>query len=279
LPGLGAAGGYVRGETLAAGFAASGCFLCGFNKTFDESYAIQESPERVERNKPAVEAVAVNRTGKRLAIEHTLLQPFEGQKADDQPFLAVFGNLNNDPTLIVSGRLIELHVPVGVIPKGKDWRAVAANVRQWLEQKRRNLPDGESKHTVPGVGFDLEVTIEAMDLPDTPWVLSVGRILPREGPLEDVVQKSLNDKLPKLAACPIWTYPPTGTAYSSNRTTGVPRNKIEDHDPGSPTQTTERFLAGESNPGLGSCERIAALPPDVRTGSASPYTGLNIKSL
>jgi hypothetical protein len=95
-------------------------FLRGFNKTLGESYAIQESPERVERNKPAIEAVAVNRTGKRLAIEHTLLQPFEGQKADDQPFLAVFGNLNNDPTLIVPGRLIELHVPVGVIPKGKD---------------------------------------------------------------------------------------------------------------------------------------------------------------
>lgn len=178
------------------------CFLRGFNQTFKESYTIDVSPEEVERNKPAVEAVASNREGIRLAIEHTLLQPFEGQKADDPRFLAVFGKLHEDPSLVVPGRLIELHAPVGVIPNGIDWNFLAAKIREWFQCERLKFADGESIHKVSGLEFDLEITVQTMDIPETPGVLSVGRILPRDRSFEDVIRKALNDKLAKLAGTP-----------------------------------------------------------------------------
>ena len=46
-------------------------------------------PEEADRTKKAVEAIATNSKGDSIAFEHTLIQPFVGDKTDTQPLLKV----------------------------------------------------------------------------------------------------------------------------------------------------------------------------------------------
>jgi len=107
-----------------------GLFLRGYNEANDENYQVMEWPDQDQRETPAVEAVAMNRCGMRLAIEHTLAQPFVGEKDDSQPFLAVSGSLDRNSSLIIPDYDITLVVPVGAVPKGVRWEASAEATRE-----------------------------------------------------------------------------------------------------------------------------------------------------
>jgi hypothetical protein len=178
-------------------------FLRGLNEDEQESYEICTRPELLERTRPAVEAIAKNRLGSLLAIEHTLLQAFEKQKEDDVRFNKVFGKLMSDKSLAVPGRRVWLVVPPSSIPKGVDWSLAAQRVCEWFKAVRLALPDGWSEHTIPGLRFVLRVTVHTMDI--TKWVhggygvVAVVRTLPDKIFPERVVRKALCDKLPKLA--------------------------------------------------------------------------------
>lgn len=175
-------------------------FLGRYKDAGGRPYRLAERPDQIERAKKAIDVIAVDDRGNRLAIEHTLVEPFQGQKADDQPFLAAFGGLHHSPDLTVPNRLIDLLVPVGAIPKGVDWRAVAERVYEWFRESRLNIPAGDSEHTIPNLDFELTVHIESTDIQETPGVLVVGRILPRDRPFSDMLRKALASKLPKLVA-------------------------------------------------------------------------------
>jgi hypothetical protein len=177
-------------------------FLRGYKDRDGKTYHLQERPDRVERGRPAIDCIAVNERSDDLAIEHTLVEPFEGQKADDQPFLAVFGRLHQSQELAVRNLLIDVFVPVGAIPKGLNWEQVGQRVLDWFREIRLKIGPGESDHKIRGLGFDLTVHIETMEVPDSPGVLVVGRLWPRDKSFSDVLRKALAAKLPKLVATP-----------------------------------------------------------------------------
>lgn len=177
-------------------------FLRGYRDRAGNSYQLAHRPDQAERDRPAIDCIAVNERGGRLAIEHTLVEPFEGQKADDQPFLAAFGPLHHSPELTVPNLLIDIFAPVGAIPKGVDWKRVGQGVVEWFRDARLRIPVGESDHNIPGLGFNLTVHVQVMEIPDTPGVLVVGRQLPRGKPFSEVLQRALRAKLPKLVAAP-----------------------------------------------------------------------------
>ena len=166
------------------------------------SYRLEERPDQIERGKPAIDCIARSERGARLAIEHTMVEPFEGQLADNQPFLSAFEPLHHNVELTVPNALIDIFVPVGAIPKGVDWNQVGERVIAWFRDVRSKIPFAESDHKIPRLGFDLTVHIEAMELPDTPGVLVVGRIRPQDKPFADVVRRALAAKLPKLVKTP-----------------------------------------------------------------------------
>jgi len=80
-------------------------FLSQYKDADGNSYALETRPDVIERNKPAIEAIAAAKNGLRLAIEHTYIQPFERQRSDDRPFLAVFEQLRTDSSFTVPNRL------------------------------------------------------------------------------------------------------------------------------------------------------------------------------
>jgi len=175
-------------------------FLRGYRDREGSSYRVTERPDRVERDRPAIDCIAVNEGNERLAIEHTLVEPFEGQKTDDQGFLAVFERLHHSPELTVPNLLINILVPVGVVPKGVNWKHAGERVVQWFRDTRSKIPAGESDHRIPGLEFDLTVHIEVMEIPDSPGVLVVGRLLPKAKPFSEVLRAALAAKLLKLVS-------------------------------------------------------------------------------
>jgi hypothetical protein len=178
-------------------------FLSQFKDTGGRSYTLKARPDVEERKEKAIEAIAVADDGHTLAVEHTYIQPFEGQKSDDIPFLTVFEQLRTDGSLRISNRFIDVLVPAFAIPKGVEWEDVAKKVRQWFVDTAHTFPlEGETEYSIPGCGFELNVVVQTFELPETDGVLVVSRILPSGEPFDAVLDKALVHKVPKLVATP-----------------------------------------------------------------------------
>lgn len=62
-------------------------FVAEYNLWAGSSYSIVRWPDLETRDQEAVDAVARDDGDRELVIEHTLLQPFTGERADAVPFL------------------------------------------------------------------------------------------------------------------------------------------------------------------------------------------------
>lgn len=176
-------------------------FLSEYNKSVDSTYQIKEWPDEVEHSKKAVEAIALDESGTRLAIEHTLIQPFVGEREDAQPFLNAIAPLEHDPSLTFRDYYLYLSIPVGAIPKGVDWQEAGRKVAEWLRQNSASLPPGYTEHIVPNLPFVLRISINKVHHPGMHGKVYVARNIPPDS-LQEVVRNALSDKLPKLAATP-----------------------------------------------------------------------------
>jgi hypothetical protein len=165
-------------------------FIRGCNDSAGASFHIVERTEDVERHKPAIDAIAIDESGCFLAIERTLIEPFEGQRADDPRFLAALGRLHQAVDLKVPGVLIDVLVPVGAIPTGVDWRRVGERVYAWFNSVRFQFPVGASEHRVPDLDFNLDVHVETLDISGMPGVVAVGRVRPHNSPSFGILDRA-----------------------------------------------------------------------------------------
>jgi hypothetical protein len=151
----------------------------------------------------AVEVVATKSDGTTLALEHTLIQPFVGEKSDSERFLTAFSRIERDKSLVEPGRSVEVYIPVGALPTGWDWSMVGEEVRAWLAGHGPSLPLGLSRQVcVVGSSskkgpFPLSLQIQVSKLPGEPGECRIARYgVP--GDLGNVVERALRMKLPKL---------------------------------------------------------------------------------
>ena len=176
-------------------------FIGGLNRETDSNYNLWCHPDDVNRLEEAVDAIYIDPKGTTIAVEHTLVEMFSGQKRDDIPFNKVFGRLWADKSLAVPGRKVRVITPPFSIPEGVDWNLASQKIDEWFKSIRLALPDGKSAHLIPGLGFDLSLTIESMDI--TKWAhhmfgfVEVARILPIDSSRE-MLRNALARKLPKL---------------------------------------------------------------------------------
>jgi len=178
-------------------------FLTQYKDAEGNSYDLTARPDKVERKEKAVEAIAEDKHKHRLAIEHTLIQAFEGQKADDPRFEAVFEPLQKDESLRVPERLIEVFPPAFSVPNGVKWEDTQQKVYKWFKESREKFQkEGDSEHDIPGLGFDLKVLVQMMEVPGSKGFVGAGRIRPKDRPFIDVLRKALTTKVPKLVATP-----------------------------------------------------------------------------
>src|ERR1035438_6586240 len=50
--------------------------------------------------------------GNSLALEHTLIQPFVGEKFDSEVFMKAFGRIEKNPALVLPERKLDVIIPV-----------------------------------------------------------------------------------------------------------------------------------------------------------------------
>jgi hypothetical protein len=176
-------------------------FLAGFKDENGRAYKLKARPDVTERRKKAIEAIAESEDGHTLAMEHTYIQPFEGERADAVPFQTVFDQLRSDSDLSLPNRFIDVIVPAFAVEKGVDWKVVAQRAREWFLGVRDSFEkDGEKWYSIPGVGFKLDVLVQTFDLPETNGVLVASRLLPGGNSFRSVLRVALEQKVPKLVA-------------------------------------------------------------------------------
>ncbi len=163
-------------------------------------------PDAVDRLNPAVDVLAVRLSdGKRLAIEHTIIQPFVEEKADYVSFVKSLFQIESDISLAIPNRHTQVFVPVGTLKKqpGQAREAIAGSVHNWIREKRLTLRDGTSQYdcplTIPGQPpGSITLTVKQSVLQrQSPGVLHVRRQQVGNS-LDKVVNTALSKKLPKL---------------------------------------------------------------------------------
>jgi hypothetical protein len=174
-------------------------FLDEYKKISGSSFEVKEWLDDLERTKPAVEALAVEKTtGETLAIEHTLLQPFVGEKDDTQRFLSVVGDLERDDSLRLAHYMVTVSLRVGAIPKGVVWSDVNKTLGQWIHDDLPKLPDGPSVYEIFHEGLKIEIGVSKTTLEHhDKGMLLFERYVPPAS-LVDVMRASFKKKLPKL---------------------------------------------------------------------------------
>ena len=159
-----------------------------------------------------VEALATRKSDRKtLAIEHTLIEPFMGDKRDFAAFKQVFLGIENDATLLVPDHGIVVNVPVGTL----DGQRLAARkviveaVDAWIVANRLRLRQGQHEYACPVPGSagktDSVITLTVEFTPPfpqkSPGMLSIRRQQVIND-LDKVIAKALTNKLPKLIDAP-----------------------------------------------------------------------------
>ena len=173
--------------------------------------ADMSKPDAIDRQNPAVDMLATrNADGKTLVVEHTIIEPFVGDKGDFASFGPAFLAIERDQALVMPGRWLEVFVPVGALrkqpPAVRD--AIVRAVQDWIRLNRLTLPEGRGKYQcqVAGVAgnpsFEIPLNVRVTPLKrgnaDEPGALHVRR-QQTDVNLGDVMEKALRKKLPKLA--------------------------------------------------------------------------------
>ena len=80
----------------------------------DDRWAVSKIDWLAQQRDGAVEAIATRPDGQTLAIEHTLIEFFMGERTELERFKP-FRRIESDPSLSVTGRIIYVDVPPGVL--------------------------------------------------------------------------------------------------------------------------------------------------------------------
>src|SRR5579872_5814521 len=70
-----------------------------------------------EEQDGAVEVLATTSGGATLALEHTLIQLFDGEKEDSSHFTEIFSRIENSPILVVPERNLVIFIPIRAVTK------------------------------------------------------------------------------------------------------------------------------------------------------------------
>lgn len=161
-----------------------------------------------EREDGGVDGLAVREDGARLALEHTVVEPFAGDIADLSEMLTLLATIEDDSSLAVPGLWIQVFVPVGTmhLQRPAARRAIAEAIHGWVRNNRLSLSKGDSQHAclVTGAGgktdFEITLTLKVVDL-NGEGAVHVRRQQVADT-LGDVIDRMLARKLAKVANTP-----------------------------------------------------------------------------
>jgi hypothetical protein len=167
-----------------------------YNRLFDRDYRVVSWPDELSSAKE-IDALCRDDDVGELAIEHTRIEAFEGEKADSARFLQTLAGLEDHPELLQPGYDIDLVQAVGSIPTGVDWAGIR---REQLEQLKRvvaEMPVGRVEVPVRGNGWEMRLKVGKARAIGR-GSIRTQRAWPGD-PGPGLILKALSEKTPKLA--------------------------------------------------------------------------------
>jgi hypothetical protein len=170
-----------------------------YNRLTDASFAVVDWPDS-DSSKKNIDAMCRDRNGRTLAIEHTLIEPFDGEKADADRFGKTLASLENHPSLLQTGHRFRVSQPVGSIPNGIEWRDIPRELLRQLPNILPTLPEGDVDLVVRSGKWELPLRINKLRLlPQDPGKFLTSRVGPGD-PGSELIIRALGKKIPKLSA-------------------------------------------------------------------------------
>jgi hypothetical protein len=174
------------------------CWLRLYNRRFGSTFKVSEWPDQ-DSSKPNIDALCQDDSGNLLAIEHTRIEPFSGEKADANRFMQTLAVLESDPDLLQPGCDIDISQSVGSVPNGTDWKYLRERMKEEVKRQLPNLKDGSNTVTIWDNKWSIELKI-VKTLFKGPALgrFNTARIWPGD-PGAELVLKALRAKVPKLS--------------------------------------------------------------------------------
>lgn len=171
--------------------------LCRFLSLLEHLLVhIIERPDREQGG--GCEAI-VDRAGKKQAVEHTRLDAFQGQKADDAVFNEVVAPLETGGEIVKAfpNSYVEISVPVraALVAKGRARSELRDRLLKGCLEEISRIPQDGNRRSVQFRGVSFPVTISHYKVHGNPKCI-VSRIAPENiaAELEDVLVKTLKAK-------------------------------------------------------------------------------------
>src|SRR6266851_5365280 len=171
-----------------------------YNCELGTSFQVVDWPDLRNPTKKEIDAVCEDPSGNWLAIEHTRIEAFKGEKEDGSRFLQTLAGLENDPDLVQPGYEIDAVQAVGAIPNGVDWKQIQKEQREQLKVLLPALPAGIHKVVIHGKNWNVVLKIDK-ELAAPGKVIGgfrTARTWPGD-PGAELIFKAFADKIPKLA--------------------------------------------------------------------------------
>jgi hypothetical protein len=170
-----------------------------YNRLTGASYQVTAWPDS-DSSRQNVDALCTDDSGKMLALEHTLIEPFQSEKADAARFLKTLASLEDDPMLCQQGYTCIASQRIGAIPNGVRWADVPAAIRRELAAALPKLPEGCSTVSLSLGASSLEVSVQKTKTShEKAGRFFTARLYPG-APGPELMRNALVRKLPKLAA-------------------------------------------------------------------------------
>jgi hypothetical protein len=100
------------------------------------------------RSRPAVEAIALEGTGRATALEHIALEPMTPADEDGRRLLEILAPLEQEPQFLVPECFVDITVALGPMPVGFDLTLVQKALRGWCARHVESAPEGPSDHVI-----------------------------------------------------------------------------------------------------------------------------------
>lgn len=174
-------------------------WLTLFNRLTGTSYRVEDWPDK-DSSKKNIDAMCRDLDGHTLALEHTLIEPFAGERADRDRFMRTLATLENHPSLVQPEYRFIASQAVGSVPTGVDWNDIPMELLKHLPNVLPALPEGNTELAVPAGKLELKIRLEKRRLRVSgPGEFFTARGISGDTGPETLI-RALASKIPKLSA-------------------------------------------------------------------------------
>lgn len=127
------------------------------NKSEMGTYEITNWPDEENRSTRDCDAIAKDKEGRALAIEHTRIETFENQALDSRRFVETFEPIIPEIENHFKCKIC-ITLPTFALSPGQNWKGIARILQSYLIENLEAVPWGISRHeNIHGIPFHFEV--------------------------------------------------------------------------------------------------------------------------